>query len=101
MNIPFLKEDGLRPGQVEQVTPFVRRVVCGNPGPFTYRGTILLPVQGWTTHHSIVEVDGRWRLFFHDTQLSNRNNLRSAKVLDLTHEADGAIRTLDPFIREP
>lgn len=70
-------------------------------GPFTYRGTILLPVQGWTTHHSIVEVDGRWRLFFHDTQLSNRNNLRSAKVLDLTHEADGAIRTLDPFIREP
>ncbi len=39
MNIPFLKEDGLRPGQVEQVTPFVRRVVCGNPGPFTYRGT--------------------------------------------------------------
>lgn len=39
MSIPFLKEDGLPPGQVEQVAPGIRRVVCGNPGPFTYRGT--------------------------------------------------------------
>ena len=25
-------------------------------GPFQYRGHFLLPVQGWTTHHSIMEV---------------------------------------------
>lgn len=68
-------------------------------GPFTYRGRILLPVQGWTTHHSIVEVDGRWRLFYHDTQMSNRNNFRSAKVVDLVHNPDGAIQTVDPFVR--
>ena len=24
-------------------------------GPFTYTGHILQPVQGWTTHHSIIE----------------------------------------------
>ncbi|KAK3724898.1 hypothetical protein LTR37_000946 [Vermiconidia calcicola] len=29
-------------------------------GPFTYQGRILDPVQGWTTHHSIVEFEGRW-----------------------------------------
>ncbi len=68
-------------------------------GPFTYRGRVLLPVQGWTTHHSIAEVEGRWRLFYHDTQMSDRNNLRSAKVVDLVHGPDGAIQTIDPFIR--
>jgi len=39
MSIPFLKDDGLAPGAVEQTAPGIRRVLCGNPGPFTYRGT--------------------------------------------------------------
>ena len=39
MSIPFLKEDALPPGQVETTAPGVRRILCGNPGPFTYRGT--------------------------------------------------------------
>ncbi|WP_101925685.1 MULTISPECIES: glycoside hydrolase family 43 protein [Luteimonas] len=68
-------------------------------GPFTYRGVVLTPVQGWTTHHSIVEVDGRWQLFYHDTELTDRTHLRSAKVAELVHEADGRIRTIDPFVR--
>jgi hypothetical protein len=68
-------------------------------GPFTYRGRILEPVQGWTTHHSIVEVGGRWYLFYHDTQISNRTHLRNMKVTELVHEADGSIRTIDPFLR--
>lgn len=81
-------------------THFVAYATAATPyGPFTWRGRVLLPVQGWTTHHSIVEVDGRWRLFFHDSQMSNRNNFRSAKVVDLTHSADGSIQTIDPFVR--
>ena len=68
-------------------------------GPFTYRGRVLQPVQGWTSHHSIVKVGGRWYLFYHDTQLSNRTHLRSVKVTELVHEADGSIRTVDPFMR--
>ncbi|MEO3470537.1 MBL fold metallo-hydrolase [Roseomonas sp. CAU 1739] len=39
MSIPFLKEDTLLPGRVETIAPDVRRVLCGNPGPFTFRGT--------------------------------------------------------------
>jgi hypothetical protein len=71
-----------------------------NPyGPFTYRGHILKPVQGWTSHHSIVEADGKWWLFYADTQLSNRNHLRSVKVTELRFAADGSIPTLDPFVR--
>lgn len=80
-------------------THFINYATGTTPyGPFTFRGHILLPVQGWTTHHSIVKVRGRWYLFYHDTQLSNRNNLRSAKVTELFYNADGTIRTINPFV---
>lgn len=39
MSVPFLREDALEPGAVERVAPGVRRVLCDNPGPFTWRGT--------------------------------------------------------------
>jgi glyoxylase-like metal-dependent hydrolase (beta-lactamase superfamily II) len=39
MSIPFLKDDPLPPGEARQVAPGVRRVLCANPGPFTFRGT--------------------------------------------------------------
>ncbi len=39
MAVPFLREDAPAHGEVEQTTPLVRRIVCGNPSAFTYRGT--------------------------------------------------------------
>ncbi len=67
-------------------------------GPFTYGGRILEPVLGWTTHHSIVEFDGRWWLYYHDSLLSGGvTHLRSVKVTELVHEADGRFRTLRPY----
>jgi beta-xylosidase len=69
-----------------------------NPyGPFTYRGHILKPVQGWTTHHSIIHTQGKWWLFYADTQLSNRNHLRNVKMTELTFNPDGTIQTIDPM----
>ena len=67
-------------------------------GPFVYQGTVLLPVQGWTTHQSIVQADGRWWLFYHDTQSSNKTFLRNVKVTELTYDPDGTIRPIDPFV---
>ena len=66
-------------------------------GPFTYRGKILEPVQGWTTHHSIVEQGGKWYLFYHDTQLSGKTHLRNVKVTELAFNADGSIVTIKPI----
>jgi hypothetical protein len=66
-------------------------------GPFRYRGHFLLPVQGWTTHHSIVPWHGKWWLFYADTQLSNKNHLRNVKVTELRFTPEGSIRTIDPF----
>jgi hypothetical protein len=69
-----------------------------NPlGPFTYRGRILEPVIGWTTHHSIVEFQGKWYLFYHDASLSGGvNHLRCVKVAELFYGLDGAILRITP-----
>lgn len=66
-------------------------------GPFTYGGRILEPVLGWTTHHSIVEFQGRWWLFHHDCELSGGiDHLRSVKVKEIFYDADGKIVTEKP-----
>ena len=64
-----------------------------NPyGPFTYRGVLLDPVVGWTTHHCIVEYRGQWYLLFHDCQPSGGvTHLRSLKVQRLSYRPDGSI----------
>jgi hypothetical protein len=76
-------------------THFIAYATGDNPyGPFTYRGVLLNPVQGWTNHHSIVEVQGKWYIFFHDTELSGKTHLRNVKVTGLYHNPDGTIQTL-------
>src|SRR6218665_684771 len=68
-------------------------------GPFTYRGIILKPVLGWTNHHSIVEFNGKWYLFYHDSSLSGgKTHLRSVKVTELKYNPDGTIQTLDKAV---
>ena len=80
-------------------THFINYAIGDNPyGPFTYKGHILKPVQGWTSHHSVIEHEGKWWLFYADTQLSNRNHLRNAKVTELRFNPDGTIPTIDPFV---
>ena len=65
-------------------------------GPFTYKGVILTPVVGWTTHHSVLEVKGKWYLFFHDSVPSGgRTWLRSMKVVEMNYNADGTIQTIE------
>ena len=59
-------------------------------GPFTYRGELLQPVVGWTTHSCITEYKGQWYLFHHDCVPSNGTTwLRSLKVAPLFYDEDG------------
>ena len=39
-DIPFNRHFPLRPGIVEEVRPGVRRILCDNPSPFTFTGTV-------------------------------------------------------------
>lgn len=67
-------------------------------GPFTYKGRIMEPVIGWTTHHSIVEIDGEWYLFYHDSEMSGGvNHQRCVKYTKLNIAEDGTIETIHPY----
>lgn len=81
-------------------THFIAYGIGDSPyGPFTYRGVILNPVIGWTNHHSIVEFNGQWYLFYHDSTLSGgQTHLRNIKVTEITHRPDGTIKTIDPYL---
>lgn len=78
-------------------THFLAYAVGDKPfGPFTYKGHFMLPVQGWTTHHSIIQSNGKWYIFYHDTQLSGKTHLRNVKLTELHHNADGTIDMIRP-----
>lgn len=66
-------------------------------GPFTYQGVILKPVKGWTNHHSIVEQNGKWYLYYHDIEISGKTHLRNIKVTELKYRPDGSIETIDGY----
>lgn len=64
-------------------------------GPYTYRGKIMDPVKGWTTHHSIVFYDGQWYLFYHDALLSGHDSQRNIKYAPLYYNEDGTIQEVE------
>lgn len=80
-------------------THFICYAIGDNPyGPFTYRGKIMNPVLGWTTHHSICEFQHKWYIFYHDSSLSSGvTHLRSIKVHEINYDENGDIATLNPY----
>jgi len=80
-------------------THFICYAIGDSPyGPFIYTGRILNPVVGWTSHHSVCEVEGKTFLFYHDSSLSKGiTHLRSVKVAELKYRQDCTIITLDPY----
>ncbi len=80
-------------------THYICYATGDNPyGPFTYGGRILNPVLGWTSHHSICAFGDKWYLFYHDSILSGGiTHLRSIKMVELIHDENGKILTIDPY----
>src|ERR1700684_1666172 len=39
-DVPFNRDFPLKPGVVEEIRPGVRRILCNNPSPFTFTGTV-------------------------------------------------------------
>lgn len=80
-------------------THFLCYAIGDDPyGPFQYSGRILESVVGWTSHHSIVEFNNKWYLFYHDSSLSKGvTHLRSVKVTELEYDEKGFIRTIKPY----
>jgi hypothetical protein len=82
-------------------THLICYAIGDNPyGPFTYQGVVLNPVIGWTNHHSIVEVKGKWFLFYHDTELSGgKTHLRNIKVTELKYDTEGKIIPINAYAK--
>lgn len=80
-------------------THYICYAVGDNPyGPFTYKGRILNPVVGWTSHHSVCKIKDKTYLFYHDSSLSKGiTHLRCIKVAEIKYREDGSIITLDPY----
>ena len=71
-------------------------------GPFKWTGVILDESESgcWTVHHSILEYQGQWYLFYHDRDLSpSFDKNRSIRADKLFFEADGSIRKVIPTLR--
>jgi len=76
--------------------------MADNPlGPYTMKGTIMDKNPGcWTDHHSLVEYQGQWYLFYHYKDLSPHDDARrSARADYLTFNDDGTIQKVIPTLR--
>jgi hypothetical protein len=71
-------------------------------GPFTVRGVLMdeSPTGCWTNHHSILEFNRQWYLFYHHNDLSPQfDKNRSVRLDSLFFEPDGRIRKVAPTLR--
>ncbi|MFA4921301.1 MAG: family 43 glycosylhydrolase [Candidatus Neomarinimicrobiota bacterium] len=71
-------------------------------GPFEYKGIFMdeSPTFCWTNHHSIIEYEGQWYLFYHHNDLSPQfDKNRSVRVDSLFFNEDDTIRKVKPTLR--
>lgn len=55
-------------------------------GPFEYKGVILEKMNSGTNHHSIVEYQGEWYMFYHNSDLYYRNHPEVEEKFGWGHE---------------
>lgn len=71
-------------------------------GPYTFRGLIMneSPVGCWTNHHSLVEFQGEWYLFYHHNDYSpDFDKNRSVRIDKVRFNDDGTIQQVMPTLR--
>ena len=76
--------------------------MADNPmGPYTMKGVIMDKHAGcWTDHHSLVEYQGQWYLFYHINDLAPRDGSRRSAHADyLYFNEDGTIQKVTATFR--
>ncbi|MBN1924490.1 MAG: family 43 glycosylhydrolase [Prolixibacteraceae bacterium] len=87
---------------VENETERLEYAIGDNPlGPFKMTGVIMDESPGcWTNHHSIIQYNGQWYLFYHQNDLSpDFDKNRSVRIDSLFFNDDGTIRKVKPTLR--
>lgn len=74
-----------------------------NPlGPFKFAGVIMdeSPTGCWTNHHSVIQFNHQWYLFYHHNDYSPTfDKARSVRADSLFFNADGTIKKVIPTLR--
>lgn len=79
----------------------MRYAISDHPlGPWEHKGIYMEPTNSYTNHGSIVEYQGQWYAFYHNSALSEANGefsdwLRSICVDKLYYKEDGTIQLVD------
>lgn len=116
--IDNLPEEGLKEGpfvferngiyyltfpHVENETERLEYAIGDNPlGPFEMKGVIMdeSPTGCWTNHHSIIQYEDQWYLFYHHNDLSpDFDKNRSVRIDSLFFNEDGTIQKVIPTLR--
>ena len=88
---------------VENKIERLEYAVSSNPmGPYKMMGVIMdeAPNGCWTNHHSIVEYNNQWYLFYHQNDWSPKfDKNRSVRIDSLFFNPDGSIRKVVPTLR--
>lgn len=90
---------------VEKDTERLEYAIGNSPmGPFKMTGVIMdeSATGCWTNHHSIIDYNDQWYLFYHHNDLSPKfDKNRSIRVDSLFFNADGTIQKVTPTLRGP
>ncbi len=88
---------------VRENTEVLGYAMSKNPmGPYEYKGLIMAEHANgcWTNHHSIINYEGQWYLFYHHNDFSPRDDKRRSVCIEkLFFNADGTIQEVKPTMR--
>lgn len=116
--VEYLPDSGLKEGpymferngiyymtypHVENDIERLEYAIGDNPmGPFKFAGVIMdeSPSGCWTNHHSMIEFEDQWYLFYHNNLLSPKfDKARSIMIDSMFFNADGTIQKVIPTLR--
>jgi len=88
---------------VQNKTERLEYAISNNPmGPFKVTGVIMdeSPTGCWTNHHSLIEYNGQWYMFYHHNDYSPKfDKNRSVRIDSLFFNSDGTIIKVIPTLR--
>lgn len=88
---------------VEKNTERLEYYTGNNPlGPFKFGGVIMdeSPVGCWTNHHSFINYNNQWYLFYHHNDYSPKfDKNRSVRIDSMFFNSDGSIKKVIPTLR--
>jgi endo-1,4-beta-D-glucanase Y len=101
LTFPWVR--GKKEKPTDNPTETLAYAMSDNPmGPYEFKGIIMAESATgcWTNHHSIVEYQGQWYLFYHHNDYSPRfDKNRSVCCDSLFFNADGTIQEVKPTRR--